>query len=52
MENRQSKDKSITFEEVKQLFVDSIDEADTIADIFKIVIEKAYEKGLKDKSNE
>ena len=34
------------FETLKQIFIDSIDEAKTPVDLFQIVINKVYEKGV------
>ena len=35
-------------EEMKKLFKDSIDEAKTPIDLFRIILEKTYEKGVQD----
>lgn len=39
-------------EEMKKLFKDSIDEAKTPVDLFKIILEKAYQKGVDDGKSE
>ena len=36
------------FEELKQIVIDSIDEAKTPVDLFQIVINKVYEKGIEE----
>ena len=38
----------MTFEMFKQLFIESIDEGNNMAEILSIVIEKVYQKGVKD----
>ena len=35
-------------EEAKKLFKESIDEANTPIDLFRIILEKTYEKGVED----
>ena len=39
-------------DEMKQLFKDSIDEAKTPIDLFKIILEKTYQKGVDDGKSE
>ena len=39
-------------EEVKKIFKDSVDEANTPLDIFRIILEKTYEKGVQDGKNQ
>ena len=36
------------FEEVKQIVLESIDEAETINDLIQIVVDKIYQKGKDD----
>lgn len=40
--------KEITFDDVKQIFVESVDEAETMADLVRIAFEKVYKKGIDD----
>jgi hypothetical protein len=35
-------------EEAKKIFKESIDEAETPIDLFKIILEKTYQKGVQD----
>ena len=35
-------------EEAKKIFKESIDEAETPIDLFRIILEKTYEKGVED----
>ena len=39
-------------EDMKQLFKDAIDEAKTPIDLFKIILEKTYAKGVEDGKTE
>jgi hypothetical protein len=40
------------FEELKQIVIDSIDEAKTPIDLMQIIVNKVYEKGIEDGKNQ
>ena len=43
---------SMEFEELKQIVIDSIDEAKTPIDLMQIIVKKVYEKGVEDGKNQ
>ena len=42
----------ISLEEAKNIFKESIDEAETPIDLYRIILEKIYEKGVEDGRSE
>ena len=42
------KGNTMELEEAKKIFKESIDEAKTPIDLFRIILEKTYEKGVED----
>ena len=43
---------NMEFEQLKQIVMDSIDEAKTPIDLFQIVLDKVYQKGVEDGKHE